>query len=341
MKDLVLSEENDVIIPASGETQIDIATASCVLNTGVALGGDLNIIRSSLNGIFLSYLLNNKKRTDIAALAQGISVVHLYASQLKELQISTPSLPEQTKIAEFLTAVDKRIELLACKKKQLEQYKKGVMQQIFPSAAGQAPQIRFKDEDGKEFPEWEEKRLGDVATFRRGSFPQPYGLPKWYDEEKGMPFVQVYDVDENFLLKAITKQKISALAAPKSVFVNKGSIVLTIQGSIGRIAITQYDAYVDRTLLIFQSFKEKMDKLFFTYIVYLLFEIEKERAVGGTIKTITKEKLSDFKIKLPSYPEQQKIADFLSAIDKKIEQVGRQLDHNRQWKKGLLQKMFV
>ncbi|MBP1673724.1 MAG: Type restriction-modification system, specificity subunit [Bacteroidetes bacterium] len=75
-KYLVLSEVNDVIIPASGETQIDIATASCVLKPNIALGGDLNIIKSQNNGVFLSYYLNNKMKTEIANLAQGVSVVH-------------------------------------------------------------------------------------------------------------------------------------------------------------------------------------------------------------------------------------------------------------------------
>jgi type I restriction enzyme, S subunit len=83
--ELVLSEANDVIIPASGETQIDIATASCVLRSGIALGGDLNIIRSEIDGVFLSYYLNNAKKKEIAQLAQGISVVHLYSNQLQTL----------------------------------------------------------------------------------------------------------------------------------------------------------------------------------------------------------------------------------------------------------------
>lgn len=82
LKDLVLSEANDVIIPASGETQIDIATASCVLKKGIALGGDLNIIKTKNEGVFLSYYLNSRKKYEIANLAQGISVVHLYSSVL-------------------------------------------------------------------------------------------------------------------------------------------------------------------------------------------------------------------------------------------------------------------
>ena len=102
----VVSEANDVIIPASGETQIDIATASCVMKSGVILGGDLNIIKTNKNGVFLSYYLNSKRKLDIANLAQGISVVHLYSSQLALLNLNFPTLPEQQKIATFLTAVD-------------------------------------------------------------------------------------------------------------------------------------------------------------------------------------------------------------------------------------------
>src|SRR5690606_8815889 len=78
--ELILSEFNDIIIPASGESQLDIAKASCVLIDGVALGGDLNILKTEANGVFISYYLNNKYRRDIAKLAQGISVVHLYAN---------------------------------------------------------------------------------------------------------------------------------------------------------------------------------------------------------------------------------------------------------------------
>lgn len=112
VKTLVLSEANDVIIPASGETQIDIATASCVQVSGVALGGDLNIIKSQENGVFLTYYLNSQKKLDIAKLAQGNSVVHLYSSQLKSLNLKLPAKSEQTKIANFLTAVDEKITQL-------------------------------------------------------------------------------------------------------------------------------------------------------------------------------------------------------------------------------------
>ena len=135
-KDLVLSEANDVIIPASGETQIDIATASCVLEDGIALGGDLNIIKTKINGVFLSYYLNNAKKMDIARIAQGISVVHLYANQLKTLVLDIPKPKEQNKIASCLSALDELIILQSEKIEQLQQHKKGLMQGLFPSVKG-------------------------------------------------------------------------------------------------------------------------------------------------------------------------------------------------------------
>ena len=130
--DLVLSKANDVVIPSSGETQIDIATASCVLESGIALGSDLNIIRSKINGVFLSYYLNNAKKKEIAQMAQGIAVVHLYPSQLKTLQIQFPKPQEQQKIASCLSSLDEAITAQAEKIEELKQHKKGLMQGLFP-----------------------------------------------------------------------------------------------------------------------------------------------------------------------------------------------------------------
>lgn len=132
-KDLMLSKANDVIIPASGETREDIATASCVLKDGVALGGDLNIIRTDVDGVFLSYLINNTKKTEISKLAQGYSVVHLYPAQLKTLKLSIPELNEQRKIAECLSALDVLIKALAEITDELKLHKKGLIQGLFPS----------------------------------------------------------------------------------------------------------------------------------------------------------------------------------------------------------------
>lgn len=107
---LVRSKANDVIIPSSGESAIDIATARCIPYDGVLLGGDLNIIRLiEHNGIFFSYQLNGARKREIAKVAQGVSVVHLYGEGLKNLTVFYPSNAEQDKIARFLSLIDERI----------------------------------------------------------------------------------------------------------------------------------------------------------------------------------------------------------------------------------------
>ena len=107
---MVRSKANDVIIPCSGETAEDIATARCVLNDNILLGGDLNIIRlRGYDGIFMSYQLNGKRKYDIAKVAQGVSVVHLYGDHLKGVKTVNPCLEEQKKIASLLALLDERI----------------------------------------------------------------------------------------------------------------------------------------------------------------------------------------------------------------------------------------
>ena len=98
--------------------------------------------------------------------------------------------------------------------------------------------------------------IGEIANYRRGSFPQPYTNSAFYGGDGAMPFVQVADIEDNgFKLKYHTKQTISKIAQAKSIFVSKGTVICSIQGTIGKVAITQYDAFVDRTIAIFEEYK--------------------------------------------------------------------------------------
>ncbi len=210
------------------------------------------------------------------------------------------------------------------------------MAKIDDSVKKKVPELRFP---GFTY-DWEERKLGEHAKYRRGSFPQPYGNKEWYDGEGAMPFVQVVDVTNKLTLVENTKQKISKLAQSKSVFVPKGTVVVTLQGSIGRVAITQYDSFVDRTLLIFEDYEKETDERFWAYTIQKKFEIEKLKAPGGTIKTITKEALSSFDVHLPQFKEQAKIGSFFKQLDDTIALHQRKLDLLKEQKKGYLQKMF-
>ena len=162
--------------------------------------------------------------------------------------------------------------------------------------------------DGVEY-----KSLKDLYEYRRGSFPQPYTNMSFYGGDNAAPFVQVADVcDDGFCLVDKTKQTISKIAQPKSIFVKKGTVIVTLQGTIGRVAITQYDAYVDRTLAIFTKCKvSDLNKRYFSYCLKSIFDEKKKLARGSTIKSITKEEFSEFEIPVPPRPVQDEIVRIL------------------------------
>ena len=285
-----------------------------------------------------SFIYNIFQKIDWLKYSEASGVPSLSKTTIEKINIFVPQQEEQQKIADCFSSIDDLISTEEKKLSLLNDYKKGWMQKLFPTEGKTIPEWRFPE--FKDSGEWETIKLRELADYRRGSFPQPYGLPKWYDELSGMPFIQVFDVDENMCLKATTKNKISELASQQSVFIEKGTLIVTLQGSIGRVAITQYDAYIDRTLLLFEKFYRDVDKVFLAHTIQQLFEIKKQSAPGGIIKTITKQVLSEFTVQLPEKPEQQKIADFLSSIDDLISKQTSKIEALKCHKKALMQGLF-
>jgi len=336
VKDLIFSEENDVIIPASGETQIDIATASCVTKGGIALGGDLNIIKTEKDGIFLSYYLNSEKKFDIARLAQGNSVVHIYNSQLKTLKLNFPTLPEQQKIASFLTAVDTKLQQLTSKKELLQQYKKGVMQQLFPSTgSGQVPQLRFKQPDGSDYPDWRKSKIGEsckVSMCKRIFADQT-------SENGDVPFYKIGTVGEK--PDAFIKRELFEEYKNKYKFPRKGEILITCSGTVGKcIPYDGKEAYYQDSNIVWLD--NPSLEISNEYLYYVLSEFNWGKLNSTTIARIYGSDLRNLRIEHPvSKEEQQHIASYLSALDTKIETLTQQIENTQQFKKGLLQQMFV
>jgi len=136
-KNLVRSCANDIIIPSSGETAIDISTARCVLSPDVLLGGDLNIIRlKDGDGRFFSYQLNGVRKHDIAKIAQGVSVVHLYGESIKGLTVSFPSNKEQQKISTLLSLIDERIATQSKLIEDLKKLKSAIIEKLYSEIQG-------------------------------------------------------------------------------------------------------------------------------------------------------------------------------------------------------------
>ncbi len=333
LKDLVLSVANDVIIPASGETQIDISTASCVLKSGIALGGDLNIIKTENNGVFLSYYLNNRKKLDIANLAQGISIAHLYSSQLALLKLNIPTILEQQKIAEFLSAVDNKINQLKEKKRLLEQYKKGVMQKIF------SQEIRFKDENGRKFPKWEEKSFGEVAKFIKGK-----GLSKSDISENGktecIRYGELYTHYKEVITKIYSRTNLNT---DKLVLSEINDVIIPASGET-QIDIATASCVMKKGIALggdLNIIRTKNNGVFLSYYLNNIKKLDIARLSQGiSVVHLYPSQLALLSIELPCIMEQNIIANFLSTLDVKKNLVNEQIEKAELWKKGLLQKMF-
>ncbi|MDV2485685.1 restriction endonuclease subunit S [Acinetobacter towneri] len=322
----VLSQAGDVLIPASGETQIDIATASCVLKGDVILSGDLNILSHKENGEWLAYYLSSAKKLDIAQLAQGNSVVHLYSSQLKDLKINKPSKAEQTKIVTFLSAVDEKISQLTQKHELLSQYKQGMMQKLF------SQQIRFKADDGSAFGEWDQSELKEVAQIN----PKVKKLPE------NFIYIDLESVEKGLLL---LEKNITLSEAPSRAqrLLSKGDVLFQM---VRPYQQNNYYFNLDGQYVASTGYAQIRTELNSKFIYYALHEKSfldevMNRCTGTSYPAINSSDLSTIEIGIPCLEEQTKIANFLSAIDQKIEVVAQQIEQAKTWKKGLLQQIFV
>lgn len=293
------------------------------------------------NSAFLERLLEvnseDINKTSIGSTQRALTMV-----ELRKLKFIFPSKQEQEKIASFLTAVDNKIEKLTKKESLLQQYKKGVMQKLF------SQELRFKDDNGKEFPEWEEKKLGDIGTFQTSSIDK---LSR--DSEENVFLVNYMNVYKHEKINQDTIKTFQLVTAKdnqiKTCNLKKGDILFTPSSEtpddIGHSVVIFEDlenAVFSYHLMRFRP-KISIDILYSHYfcnIPSILNQLSK-LATGSTRFTISIKSFSSVIVQLPCIEEQTKIANFLSTIDKKIEMISKEIEKAKEFKKGLLQQMFV
>lgn len=250
------------------------------------------------------------------------------------MPISIPQSKEQQKIADFLSTVDIKIENLNATIENLEQQKKGLMQQIF------SQKLRFKDENGNDYPQWKEKKLGELCLKIGDGL---HATPKYINNGSNY-FINGNNLSNkkiivNELTKKVSTNELSKYYIP----LNNNSILISINGTIGNLAF-----YNNETIILGKScgYINLKDDIIREFIYYYLsqFKIQLyfyKELTGTTIKNLSLVSLKNTPIKLPCLEEQTKIADFLSVFDRKIDNQKSQLEHWQQIKKGLLQQMFI
>ena len=336
----------DVLFQRSSEIREEAGQSNIYLdkNRDATFGGF--VIRGrpkvKFNPIYFNYLLKTSfVRKEITDRSGGSTRFNVGQDSLSQIPILIcNSLAEQEKIASFLGAIDTRLTQLRRKRELLQTYKRGVMQKIF------SQEIRFKGAIGSEFPEWERATLKEIdIEISDGNYGELYPNQSDFKLE-GIPFIRANNLkngkitwnDMRFIDSSLHK-------ALKSGHLLNKDILISTRGDIGTVALVKEEfqgANINAQLCLLRNPKA-CNTIFLFY--FLLSENAKkqflELTTGSALKQLPRKNLLNLTVDFPSLEEQEKIADFLTAIDRKIEAVSQQIDRTEQFKKGLLQKMFV
>jgi len=330
-----LIEENSIIFPKRG--------AAILINkiriNAVPAQMDSNLMaikpnNENLNHEFLFYVINKEK---LYKIADTSTIPQINNKHIEPYRFYIPKRDEQIKIATFFTSIDQKITQLKRKKTLLEQYKKGVMQKIF------SQEIRFKDDNGQEFPKWEKKRLGEVLIEHKtvnseNRFNEVFSVAK----HKGV-INQIEHLGRSFSAKDISNYKV----------INPHDIVYTKSPTSDFPFGIIKQNLLDRSGVVsplYGVFKPETNALGFLLHNFFLSWINTynylnplvQKGAKNTMNINNDDFLNGAKIPLPvSEVEQTKIANFLSAIDNKINHIQKQIEKVEVWKKGLMQQMFV
>lgn len=336
--DLFFGAANDVIIPSSGETKEDIATAACVIPDGIAFGGDLNVLRTKEHGAFLSYYLNGPLRKGIARVAQGDSVVHLYPHQIEKLPIAVPDRREQQEIADCLSSLDELITAETQKLDALKTHKQGLMQQLFPREGETVPHLRFPEfrEAGK----WEDEQLENLA--KRGSGHTPSKAhTEYYDG--GIKWVSLADskrLDAGFIKETAIAISAKGIENSSAVLHPAGSVLLSRDAAVGKSAVMGEAMAVSQHFIVWACKPTQLSNWFLYYTLQQRKPLFERMATGSTIKTIGLPFFIDMRIEVPTLPEQEMIAACLRSLDDLIAAQSQKIDALKTHKKGLMQQLF-
>ncbi len=332
--ELLFSKGDEVLLPSAGEEPIGIGAASALPFENIAIGRTINILRPINEEIYspfyVSYYINEKLKKEIARLAKGVSISNVYNSDLKKLKIILPSLKEQKKVDSFLSAVDNKLQQLTKKKELLKEYKKGVMQKILTQ------ELRFKDDNGNNYPDWEEKKLGEELEHKsiRNKSNQ-INLVLSVNNKRGFISQKEQFDGHQVASKDVTNYKV----------VNNGEYAYNPSRiNIGSIArLDNFEQGIVSPMYVIFRLKNNLNPLFFDalYSSHRFKYLIKIGCSGSVRDSLNFDEMEKFDVKLPSLEEQQKIATFLSSIDIKIELVITQIENTKAFKKGLLQQMFV
>ena len=316
-KNLVRSCANDIIIPSSGETAIDISTARCVLSPDVLLGGDLNIIRlKDGDGRFFSYQLNGVRKHDIAKIAQGVSVVHLYGESIKGLTVSFPSNKEQQKISTLLSLIDERIATQSKLIEDLKKLKSAIIEKLYKGIQGTWYSYR---------------QLFSIINERNKQLEYSNVLSA--SQERGMVSREDLNLDIHFERSNISTYKI----------VKNGDYVIHLRSFQGGFAFSEktgicspaYTVLRPNNLLVYGYLSNYFtSRDFVKSLIIVTYGIRDGRSINV-------DEWLDMKVVIPSKEQQTHIVNVIESIENKIKNEETYSNCLLNQKQYLLRQMFI
>lgn len=335
----ILSEGDEVIVPASGETAEDISIASAVVQKEVILGGDLNIIKphKELSPSFLALSISNSKiHKELSTKAQGKSIVHLHNEDLKKVSISYPNTNEQEAISTFFQNLDNLITEQKNKLENLQKVKKSMLCKMFPKEGQKIPEIRFKGFEG----DWEEKKLEEIGYMTAGGTPSTLNPKYWNGNINWLQSGAIKNciIYQNSVIRKITKDGLSSSSAH---LIRKDSVLIAITGATcANIGYLTFPCSANQSVVSVETYNN-----FNAMFIYQTLLNQRNQILsykGGSAQSgISLNSLEKITIAIPAYKEQQQIANYLTAFDNQIILQNQRLKKLKQIKSALLSKMFV
>lgn len=279
---------------------------------------------------FLQFMRAEKMQRKLTGANPGSAITNLVPmSELKKWSIITPNIKEQQKISKFLKAVDKRIQLQQQKIDLLQEQKKGYMQKIFKQ------EWRFKEFTQQ----WKTTTIGSLAEISRGASPRPIQDPKWFDGNSNVGWLRISDVTKQNGRIHYLEQKISILGQEKTRVLETPHLLLSIAATVGKPVINYIPTGVHDGFLIFYNPTFNVEFMF-QWLEMFRDNWQKYGQPGSQVN-LNSELVKNQEISIPVIEEQQKIAEFLTLMDKKIQLQKEKLELLKKQKQGFMQQMFI
>lgn len=322
VEDYIFDEEL-ILLSEDGANILDRNYRVCFLAKGKYWVNNHAHVLKAMDGNVNGFICEQLETFDYRKYNSGGAQPKLNQATCRAIIMNMPSLPEQQKIAEFLSTIDTVIEKQKETVSAWEERKKGVMQKLF------SQEVRFKADDGSDFPEWEEKKLGDIADVIMGQSPDGDSV----NLNDGLYLIQGKAdlLGSNIVPERLTN-KPTKICEPLD-------LVMTVRAPVGYVVRIEFKACIGRGVCAIRA--KKIDSNYLLH--YMTFKESEWKKIeqGSTFTAVNSDDVKTFKVSVPCLKEQQKIADCLSSFDEVIEKQKATLAAWEELKKGLLQQMFV